>query len=395
MKPHKKKIIQVAGAALVAAGQSAFANNGDQMVGFSGLSNAMGGAVTATPQDVTTALSNPASLTFLNLGEQKTRFDMNVGLLNPNRELNGVKSDNGVYVLATGGLAFQSDRFGERLTVAVGAYPVSGGGVDFPREAFQMGPTNISVVASRQSLRIGPAFAYRVTDDFSLGLNLSLASNTMSLKGPNGNFPADVAYGWAAVVGATWRITPAMLLGAAYTTQTHSQDLQWNTDQGRYSLSFEDPQTFALGLSLRPSEKWLVEADVKYLDFKSVRDHILLDAPGALPDTTLAMGWDSQWVFALGTKYRMSQGSRILAGYNYGKSPIDESDVRANIGVTAIVEHHLSLGGEFDVSKHSTLSLSLIHGFKNEMSAPPAPMQPRADVAFETNLLTLQFTYRH
>lgn len=150
---------------------AAFANNADQVVGLSALSNAMGGAVVATPQDVTTALTNPAGLSFLDMGEQKSRFDMNLSVLNPMRSMNGVDSDGEAYVMATGGFAFQSELLGPDYTVSVGAYPISGGGVDFPAAAFKLGNTYAAIVSSRMSLRIGPSIAYQASDKLSVGVD--------------------------------------------------------------------------------------------------------------------------------------------------------------------------------------------------------------------------------
>lgn len=396
MRLHGSHLPHIVGVALLLAAQTSWASNGDQMVGYSGLSNGMAGAVVATPQDGTTALTNPAGLTSLRMAENSIRFDMNLGLFNPGRELNGVVSDNTMYVMAIGGLVFRTETLGDRVTFAVGAYPVSGGGVDFAREAFSVptpgGPVQMSIVGGRQSLRIGPSVAYRVTDGLSLGLNLSLAASSLSLKGPFGNFPSDIAYGWSAVLGANWQILPALRVGATYTTRTRSQDLEWNTDGGRFSLSFEDPQSYALGVSYQIGTKFLIEGDVKYLDFAGVRENVTLNSPEGQPDVQLAMGWDSQWVYAIGAKVELFSGMHLIAGYNYGKSPIDENDVRANVCAMAIIEHHASFGAEVDLSEHSTLGLSLIRGFENQMKAPePGPV---VDVAFGANLLTLQFTYR-
>lgn len=380
---------------------AAFANSGDQMIGYSGISHAMGGAVVAAPQDVTTSLSNPAGLAYVNLGDQKTRFDMNLAVLNPNRTMNGVDSDSEAYVMATGGFAFQSEKFGPDLTIGVGAYPVSGGGVDFPAAAFTL-PTgaNAAIVASRMSLRIGPAVAYRVMDDLSVGLNLSLVANQMSIKNfdtstmppKSMNFPSDVAYGGSFVLGTIYKISDRTSFGASYTSKSYTEELEWNMDDGRWSLEFEDPRTVAIGISHRPTDKLLLEADVKWLDYSGVRTTATLIAPTAAQSKTLAYGWDDQLLFSLGAKYQLSDRVDLMAGYNYGESPIDESDINNNAGITAIIEHHLSAGVTTKVSKFSSLTFSLSHGFKNEMTAS---VGPPTRVSFETNLATLQFTYQH
>lgn len=379
---------------------SALANNGDQVVGYSAIANAMGGAVVASPQDSTTSLSNPAGLSYLDMGKEKARFDMSVSVLNPIRSMNGVESDSNAYILATGGFAFQSDILGRDVTIGVGAYPISGGGVDFPAAAFPVGGSNAAIVSNRVSLRIGPAIAYRVNDNLSIGANLSLSVNQMSIKNIDKstgapvsmNFPNDVAYGGSFVLGTVYKINDRTTLGAAYTSRSYNEDLVWNMDDGKWYLEFQDPQTVAVGISHQVTDKLLLEADVKWLDYSGVRTASTLIGPTTAKTKTLAYGWDDQTVLALGAKYDVSDRLTLLAGYNYGKSPLTEDDINKNAGVTAIVEHHLSAGVTSTVSKHSSLTLSLIHGFQNEMTASDVP---HTTVSFETNLATLQFTYRN
>lgn len=386
--------------ASVLVSNAAFANNGDQMVGYSGISNAMGGAVVAMPQDVTTALSNPAGLSYLNMGESHTRFDMNMSVLNPKRSMNGVDSDSSAYIMATGGFAFQSELLGRDYTVSVGAYPISGGGVDFPAEAFRLGNGRAAIVASRMSLRIGPALAYKVSDRLSVGANLSLVATQMSIKNfdtstlpPRSmNFPNDVAYGGSFVLGTIYRLSDRTNFGAAYTSRSYTEDLKWNMDDGKWRLSFQDPQTIAIGLSHQATDRLLLAADLKWLDFSGVRTSATLYGPTAAKTKSLAYNWSDQTVLALGAKYRLSDSITLLAGYNYGKSPIGEKDINNNAGVTAIVEHHLSAGVTARVSKHSSLTFSLSHGLKNEMTAS---VGTPTKVSFEANLATMQFTYRH
>ncbi len=382
---------------------SAFANNGDQVVGYSAIANAMGGAVVASPQDSTTSLSNPAGLSYLDMGAQKARFDMNVSVLNPIRSMNGVDSDSNAYILATGGFAFQSDLLGRDVTIGVGAYPISGGGVDFPAAAFNVAGNPAAVVANRVSLRIGPAIAYRINDNLSVGANLSLSVNQMSIKNititpgmpptvTSDNFPNDVAYGSSFVLGTIYKISDRTNFGAAYTSRSYNEDLVWNMDDGKWRLEFQDPQTVAIGISHQVTDKLLLEADVKWLDFSSVRTTATLVGPTAAKNKNIAYSWDDQTVLALGAKYDVSDRLTLLAGYNYGKSPITEEDINNNAGVTAIVEHHWSVGATTQVSKHSSLTLSLIHGIQNEMTAS---VGLPTTVSFETNLATLQFTYRN
>lgn len=383
------------------ASGAALANNGDQMVGYSAIANAVGGAVVAAPLDVTTSLTNPAGLAFLQLGERATRFDMTVSLLNPIRSMNGVESDSDAYVMATGGFAFQSEMLGPDLVIGIGAYPISGGGVDFPSSAFRLGSANAAIVANRMSMRIGPAAAYKVNDRFSVGANLSLSLNQMSMKNMtlvpgvpptvmSDNFPNDVAYGVSFVLGTMYRLSDRTSVGLSYTSKSYNEELEWNMDDGKWRLNFEDPQAVAIGLSHRLTDRLLLSADLKWLNFSDVRDTATLYGPTSAQDKLIAYSWDDQTVVALGAKYDVSDRISLMAGYNYGASPISEEDINNNAGVTAIVEHHLSAGVTAKVSSHSALSVSLIHGFENEMTAS---VGLPTTVSFETNLLSLQFTY--
>ncbi len=57
----------------------------------------------------------------------------------------------------------------------------------------------------------------------------------------------------------------------------------------------------------------------------------------------------------------------ISVGYNYGKSPIGTEDVNANLGSTAIVEHHLSFGITRKFSDKVSGSFAYTHAFNNKV----------------------------
>lgn len=398
----KQKSAVICAGMLIAG--TASANNADQVVGYSAISNGMAGAVVATPQDVTSSLNNPAGLAFLDLGREGTRFDMNVGFLNPIRHMNDVQSDSNIFISASGGFAFQSDILGRDFTISVGAYPISGGGVDFPTEAFRLANgQNAAIVATRMSLRTGPALAYRVNDNLAVGAGLYLVSNQMSIKNfqqnagmpptiTSMNFPSDTAYGGSFTLGTTYQIDPKTRFGAAYTSRSYTDHLKWNMDDGKWSLKFNDPQTVALGLSYEPTSDLQLEADFKWVDFSRVRNSSILSGPTTAKSKTLAYGWDDQRIYALGAKYRLSDRWTLLGGVSYANSPLKPDDINNNAGITAIIQRHWSAGVTAKVSKFTDLTLSLIHGVEEEVTASVGPPNK---VSFETNFAMLQFTYKH
>ena len=187
-----------------------------------------------------------------------------------------------------------------------------------------------------------------------------------------------------------YKLSDRTNVGFSYTSKSYNEELEWNMDDGKWRLNFEDPQAVAIGISHRPTDKLMLSADVKWLNYSDVRETATLYGPTTAQNKLIAYSWDDQTVVALGAKYDMSNRFTLMAGYNYGASPISEEDINNNAGVTAIVEHHLSVGVTAKVSHHSALSLSLIHGFENEMTAS---VGPPTTVSFQTNLLSLQFTY--
>ena len=55
----------------------------------------------------------------------------------------------------------------------------------------------------------------------------------------------------------------------------------------------------------------------------------------------------------------------------FGKSPIDENrEIIFNLVAPATVEHHLTLGGTYNISTTMEINLSYIHAFENEQCGP-------------------------
>lgn len=387
-----------------------WAANGDQQVAFSGRANGMGGAVVAKPQDATTGLTNPAGIAFLDLGTDDIRFDVNLNASNPDRQLNDVDSENDLFLLATGAFAFRSDILPERLRVSVGAYAIAGGGVDYPVSAYSSYPgTDGPVVATLQSLRMGPSFSYLLTDRLSIGLTTHVTVGMFSVDAPAFRAPTDFTMGWVWGTGLSYRLAPGVMLGMNYIAETNNQPYEFTkglennlpgcdtcprTPQ-KYELDFQDPQSVTLGLSLEPTDKLQVEFDVKWIDFSSVRDQLVLEDQYSDDRVVLDLGWEDQWVYALGINYHMSPRLDLMAGYNYGKSPMGPEDIGDNPGINGIIEHHLSAGLGYQVSKHGAIALSYMRGFENELIGIRTGSTEQVKSTFSANVVAFQFTYRH
>jgi long-chain fatty acid transport protein len=80
----------------------------------------------------------------------------------------------------------------------------------------------------------------------------------------------------------------------------------------------------------------------------------------------------------------------ISLGYNYGESPIGPEDVNMNLGSTAIVEHHLSVGLTRKFSDKVSGSFAYTHAFNNDMTASVGPANT---IEIEQNQYNFNISY--
>lgn len=144
--------------------------------------------------------------------------------------------------------------------------------------------------------------------------------------------------------------------------------MEYNTTSGKVSFDMDMPASVAFGLAFKPMPGLMVEADIKRIFFSDVMGSIPVTTPGAPYPGVLAFGWDDQTVYSIGVKKDMGPMA-ISVGYNYGKSPIGPEDVNANLGSTAIVEHHLSFGLTRQFSDKVSGSFAYTHAFNNRLVA--------------------------
>lgn len=366
-----KKLVAVAvSAALYSFALNAHATNGDQMTAMSAAQAGMGGATVAQAQDALTVLVNPAGMT--DLGIKDMRMDLGFGLLNPPREVNGQESDSNWYMMPGGGAVFNVN---DRLFLGMALGGIAGMGVNVPDIN---GPAAgiLPVVTTKQVFRFSPAAAFKVNDSLSLGASLNIVNQSlaMSLPTPAGqvDMPQNMQFGFGATLGATYKINPKLQAGLTYTTKTDVSEMEYNTPTGQTSFDMDMPASLALGLSFKPMPGLQVEFDIKRYAFEDVMESIPVTNPTTGFPPALKFGWEDQTVYAIGVKKDMGKMA-VSLGYNYGKSPIGTEDVNMNLGSTAIVESHLSVGLTRKFSDKVSGSFAYTHAFGNDLTSSVAP----------------------
>lgn len=387
----KKHVLSTAvSAALLLMASAAHATNGDQMIAMSAAQAAMGGATVAQAQDALTVLVNPAGMA--DLGIKDIRMDLGFGLLNPPRKVNGQDSDSDWYMMPGGGAVFNVN---ERLFLGMALGGVAGMGVNVA-DINTAAPNNQPVATTKQVFRFTPAAAYKVNDALTVGASLNIANQSlaMSLATPAGqvNLPQNQQFGFGATLGATYKINPKLQAGLSWTSKTDVSEMEYHTPSGTTRFDMDIPASLAFGLAFKPMPGLLVEADIKRIFFDDVMASIPVTNPPAGFPGVLKFGWDDQTVYAIGVKKEIGPMA-ISLGYNYGKSPIGSEDVNMNLGSTAIVEHHLSLGLTRKFSDKVSGSFAYTHAFNNKLTSSLVG-QPANTIEIEQNQYNMNIAYK-
>jgi long-chain fatty acid transport protein len=394
----------------------AFATNGMRVIGFGAVQNSMGGVGVGATLDACSLLSNPAGI--VELGE---RLDVGLGFFNPTVRYGATGGAPGV--IARDGATLDSDRGGspipavgyvrrinDALSAGVGVFGVAGMGVDYAPNLY--GSTTLT---SYLQGRLTPGVAYAVTEKLSFGVtaNVMMAQMKYDVASAMGQARHDTAtsYGIGATVGVRYAPVQALTLGAAYETRSSFQDFSFDVPQrpnpfgpgvipgGTDELSFDQPQVFTVGASVRPVEMLLVAADVQWIDWSDTMGRNLprytsdAAATGARP---FDMSWSDQWVVKVGAQVTPVKGLELRVGYDYGKMPLDASRAFENMAFPAVTEHHVTAGVGYQVSSALALQVAGMYAPEREISG--ANLAEQGIQAYSTRMSQLQVdaaaTYR-
>ncbi|MBO8092327.1 MAG: outer membrane protein transport protein [Prosthecochloris sp.] len=192
-------------------------------------------------------------------------------------------------------------------------------------------------------------------------------------------------YGWGVKAGITHRFSDRVRVGASYHSQTHISDLETSgasisfagsgevkTLKGTVKVKdFEWPETIAFGIAVAPSERWLLAADIKLLNWSAVMDDfsmeftasddVSVNGPAAGTGIVVSMEqkWDDQVVFAAGAQYTATEALKLRAGANFGSNPVP--DTCLNPLFPAIVTTHYTGGFGYDFPGGHAISGALAY----------------------------------
>lgn len=375
-------------AACLTVSDYAYAGNGLRMLGFSTRDSAMAGATTASSEDTSCLVRNPAGLSrignridaeYMNI----LPYDVTMHTEGPVSAALGVplanvgtrqKSDVGYIPGVNAGASYSLPGISEHpISVGIGAFTIAGVAVDFPHPRLNPALSgDYDEMVDLRILRIAPGFAIELTDKLSFGmtgnfeiqgLKTDMATNTLNLT--TGRYPEtagggkwDFAVGGGFTAGLLYQLNDMFSVGASY--ESHG----WMRDHYRYKdvLPYiDEPPVINLGLSFKPVKQLELTYDTRYINWTDVKLARIKPNQGGF-------GWQDQWVFAIGGEYTTcNEKLKLRLGYNYGKSPIQQRVAFANALLPVIVEHHLTAGFSYNITKNLSADLTWEHHFFNTM----------------------------
>jgi long-chain fatty acid transport protein len=410
-----KRSIKLAVAAALALGAtSAFATNGDNLIGLGAKTRGMGGVGIATSFGAESALANPALISTV----EKNEIMFGGTLFMPT-----VKFESDTFGNAMGGIPSDSakstadtsvipevalaSRINDNFVIGVGMYGVAGMGTDYRDtldEATGFSENgSFGMRTNLQLMRFAIPVAYEI-QGFSVGIapmlqygSLNIAYAMPSATGgidPEGTGVSE-DFGFGYEIGVAYDFdkigVKGLTVGAKYQSAI---DMQYDYTLSSASEAFgltgiddhlEQPAEIGIGVSYDIlGSGHTVAVDYKQIQWGNAKGYKDFE-------------WENQSVIAVGYEYAANTWA-VRLGYNYGQNPIKEQD-GANMfadpkdydgavknffnlaGFPAITEQHMTVGGTYNFSKMISVDLAVVYA-------------PEVSASYDTTAMTQGLIYQ-
>jgi long-chain fatty acid transport protein len=243
--------------------------------------------------------------------------------------------------------------------------------------------------------------------------------------------------GFAGKLGGVYKVNNALAIGLAYHSKTDLGDLETNgatvsfnanvdtglsqgqPATGQYVAAtiplngkiqvrdFQWPQTIGLGVAYQATDKLLLVADYKWINWADVMKNFKLTFTadptqaglaqgfaGTVLDATLLQDWKDQNVFEIGAGYKVTPEFTARVGLNIANDPIPAQFM--NPLFPAIEKTHVTIGAGYMISKASSVDASITYAPEVESTTQvqtPTGLVPVTVAHYQTNA-QLMYSYR-
>lgn len=376
-----KRSIKLAVAAAVAlSATSAFATNGDHLIGMGAKARGMGGIGIGMSHGAETALSNPALITSVKGTEISFGGTVFMPDVKTNMGAGFSSSDADLSVIPEVAVASKAS---DNFWWGVGMYGVAGMGTDY-RDA--TGATaNMNMVTNLQLMQFAVPLAYSA-DGFSFGIAPVLQYGSLDINydttamggGPSSTKGVAQDFGVGYNIGAAYEMN-GLTVGASYKSAI---DMTYKGQISQAMFDFtgtlgsddlEQPAEIGVGAS------YTMGGHTFAVDYKKIK---WSDAKGYKD-----FKWEDQNVYIFGYQYAQDNWA-LRAGYNHASSPIKDQGVPGSLvnvfnllGFPAIVEDHYTVGATYNFSKMVSMDLAYVYADEtSEQFAYQIPPMPGAAI---------------
>jgi long-chain fatty acid transport protein len=354
MSFNKSKLaLAVATAAGLTFSSGAFATNGIMQAGNGMAAHGLGGAGISNANEAMSGYDNPALIS-------QTGDSMSIGfsVFMPDRTttIGGTDYTSDAKMYGIPQVAFTS-KIDDNMSWGVMVNAMGGMSTSY-REVPGASPS----AAFPQSVdwngvMIAPTMSFALNKNFTLGASLLMAYNNFRINNLYGlegagmdslvtNEGSFLAYG--AKLGLDAKVTDGISVGVTLQPKLVAEELGfWKDFMTAMGFSGDaalvTPNTVGVGAKFAIGKNVDVVADILYYQWTSV-------------DVFDFFGWEDQMVYKVGAEFRTSDKLALRAGFNYGKSPIQDDVALQNYPFPAVSEIHLTVGMGYKMDKNMTVN---------------------------------------
>jgi long-chain fatty acid transport protein len=231
-------------------------------------------------------------------------------------------------------------------------------------------------------LVIAPTAAYKIAPNHSIGVSPLIGYQRFKAEGLQAFIPGsadqanvtnkgyDDAFGFGVRIGYMGKITPALTVGAAYSSKIDMQKFDkyagMLAEQGNLDL----PENYNVGVAYQFTPDLTVALDYQRINYSGVAAIGNTSASTSLfgSNTGAGFGWKDIDVWKLGAQYKYNNNWTLRAGWNHGDNPVQAADVTFNIIAPGVIKDHLTMGATYLTSTGGQVTVSYVHGFENSVS---------------------------
>lgn len=371
--------------------------NGIEPIDVSMQARARGGADVAVGDSALSQVDNPASLSL----QPTQRFDFSGQVCFPTAKwsspIDATESQIKMVPIANVGLAFPVN---DRLSWGLAVHSKAGLGSSYNMRHLLIPWMDRRVGADCKAVGLLWNIAYKLTDKLSVGAGVrgEVATTEFSLVlGPaDVDFGRGYAYGGGFQLGLHYRVRDDLSFGLAYRSPSWFGDLSGGRGQasllglvpidlGRIGIDeLRLPQKITAGVAWDVTDWLKLVGEVRWINYANSSYHdltVTTDRPISLR-TPLPLGYQDQWVIAVGAEFKLDDHWKLGVGYNYGTEPVSRKHLLP-MGST-IAQHHFTTGLRYE-KDNWWLGAGYILGFKTTMSGGGSSRVPLGiDYAYST-----------